>query len=114
MIPALIYLALLIATINTSIISDVRYSDFVKTISLKSIPLKDDSLTLEFTSLNQTFSIKLFKNIHLVLADTTVQIHNVLSGKVEVRPVIAHAYHGNTIQDDGLEVGWARILFHNE
>ncbi|KAJ3228030.1 hypothetical protein HK099_007311 [Clydaea vesicula] len=87
----------------------VRYTDFLQ---LKQLNSNFNSIHLSFFAFNQTFSLELVKNNLLVVADSTLKIHNSLTKKNTLQLINAHPYQGkSSYLDDG---SWARILFHKD
>jgi hypothetical protein len=102
--------------LGSMVIPPVRHYDFLhaKKLSMNPFDKEANSLTLKVAAFNQTFSLKLQKNQHLILATSTLHLHHAFGGAKQLHPIIQHPYHGSLVDDLGEERGWARILFHKE
>lgn len=97
----------------------IRHYDFVGSHSLSHmLPTGPDSsdsiITLAIPTSNNSYTLKLKKNKLLLLGKSTVHLHDPVSGSTQKRSITAHPYAGSVVDEEGKELGWARIMFHYE
>ncbi|KAL3899863.1 MAG: hypothetical protein SGCHY_001736 [Lobulomycetales sp.] len=95
----------------------IRHYDFVGSHSLSHmLPTGPDSsdsiITLAIPTSNNSYTLKLKKNKLLLLGKSTVHLHDPVSGSTQKRSITAHPYAGSVVDEEGKELGWARIMFH--
>lgn len=103
---------LIFSVIRAQLINPVRHYDFVASHRVQ-IDF-DKSIHLSFQSFNKTYTFKLDRNNHLLLAESAMHIQHALTGKTSVSSIHAHPYHGTLLDESELEIGHGRILFHKE
>lgn len=94
----------------------VRHYDFLKTTHLVANPLEsvEHVISLKMASFNRTFEFRLSRNHHLLLPTSTLHLHHPFGGAKQLHPIVEHPYQGSILDSYGNELGWARILFHQE
>lgn len=93
----------------SALITTVRYSDFVKTLTINPTI---NGVTLVLKSLNQTFTLNLYENKHLIMQDTLIEVYNRDGNISRISPGIPFVFRG-TCTRDTKDIGWARITFHS-